>query len=129
MIILAKWFLTALAFLIAASVVSGIYVAGTGTALILAIFWGVLNITIRPLLILLTLPITLITFGFFSLVINGFLLWLLGSIIKGFEVNGFFNAFFGALIISVVGWAGNKLFSRIHSTENTFTRHNIRINK
>lgn len=97
-----KWLISALAFLALPYIVAGISVEGFGTAMILALMWGLVNITIRPVLILLTLPINLLTFGIFTFVINGFLLWLLGGFIKGFEVHGFWAAVLGALVLSAV---------------------------
>jgi len=100
--LLLKWLVSALAFLALPYIVAGISVEGFGTAMILALLWGLLNITIRPILLLLTLPINLLTLGLFTLVINGFLLWLLGGFIKGFEVHGFWAAVLGAIVLSIV---------------------------
>ncbi|PIX90429.1 MAG: hypothetical protein COZ29_00020, partial [Candidatus Moranbacteria bacterium CG_4_10_14_3_um_filter_45_9] len=70
------------------------------------------NVTIKPILLVLTLPINLLTFGIFTFIINGFLLWLLGGMIKGFEVHGFWAAVLGALVLSAIGmithWALHK---------------------
>lgn len=112
-VLIAKWIFAAFSFLVAAFVVPGITVASFTTALILAFFWGIINLFIRPVLIVLTLPITLLTFGLFTFVINGVLLWFLGSVIKGFEVTGFLAALLGALIIAAGGWLGNKFITSI----------------
>lgn len=101
--LLLKWLTSAMAFLILPYIVSGISVKSVGTALILAFFWGVISVTIKPILLVLTLPINLLTLGIFTFVINGFLLWLLGGFIKGFEVHGFFSAMFGAIVLSLIG--------------------------
>lgn len=110
--LLIKWLVSALAFLALPYVVSGITVSSFGTALILALLWGLVGITIKPILLLLTLPFNLLTFGIFTFILNGFLLWLLGGIVKGFEVHGFWVAVLGALILSVVSalahWALHK---------------------
>lgn len=100
--LLLKWLVSALAFLALPYIVSGITVKGFGTALILALLWGLVGITIKPILILLTLPFNLLTFGIFTFIINGFLLWLLGGVVKGFEVHGFWVAVLGALVLSVI---------------------------
>ena len=100
--ILLKWLINALAFLALSQLVPGISVQGFGTALILAFLWGVVGITIKPILLLLTLPLNLLTFGIFTFVINGFLLWLLGGMIKGFEIDGFWIAVVGAIVLSVI---------------------------
>lgn len=100
--ILLKWLISALAFLALPYIVTGITVKGFGTALILAVLWGLVNITIKPILLVLTLPLNLLTFGIFTFILNGFLLWLLGGVIKGFEVHGFWIAVLGALVLSVI---------------------------
>lgn len=97
-----RWLVSALVFLALPYIVPGISVEGFGTALVLALLWGLVNITIKPILVILTLPINVITFGIFTFIINGFLLWLLGGIVKGFEVQGFWVAVLGALVISVI---------------------------
>ena len=73
-------------------------------ALVAAFVLGVVNTFIRPLLILLTLPLTLVTFGFFLLVINGLLLWLVSAVVRGFHVHGFWGAAIGSILISIVSW-------------------------
>jgi putative membrane protein len=73
-------------------------------ALVAAFVLGVVNTFIRPLLVLLTLPLTVVTFGIFLLVINGLLLWLVSAIVRGFQVNGFLGALIGAILISIVSW-------------------------
>ena len=110
--ILIKWLISALAFLALPYFIAGIAVKGFGTALILALLWGVVNVTIKPLLLVLTLPINLVTFGIFTFIINGFLLWLLGGMIKGFEVESFLAAVLGALILSVIGSLTHWVFHR-----------------
>ncbi len=100
--ILLNWLVSALAFLALPYIVSGITVKGFVTALVLALMWGLVNITIKPILIVLTLPLNLLTLGIFTFVINGFLLWILGGVIKGFEVHGFLAAILGALVLSVI---------------------------
>jgi putative membrane protein len=73
-------------------------------ALVAAFVLGVVNTLIRPVLVLLTLPLTLVTFGLFLLVINGLLLWLVSAIVRGFHVHGFWGAVVGSLLISIVSW-------------------------
>lgn len=98
----------ALGVLAASSIVPGIVVSSFWTAVLVAIVLGILNVTIGSALKLLTLPLSLVTFGAFFLVINALMFWL-GSFVKGFHVEGFWSAFFGALIVSVVSILG-KLF-------------------
>ena len=100
--ILLNWLVSALAFLALPYIVSGISVKGFAVALVLALLWGLINITIKPILVILTLPLNLLTLGIFTFVINGFLLWILGGIVKGFEVHGFLAAVLGAIVLSVI---------------------------
>ena len=75
------------------------------TALIAAVVLGLVNAVIRPILILLTLPATIITLGLFIFVINGLLFWFVGSYLQGFTVSGFWPGVFGAIVYSIVSWA------------------------
>ena len=110
--LLTKWLIGALAVLGAAYFIPGIAVASFYTALIVAVLWGVVNIIVKPILVILTLPITILTLGLFTLVINAFLFWFLGTIVKGFSVDGVIAAFLGALFVSVVSFVGNKILVR-----------------
>ena len=113
MSIIMRLVLSALAFLAVANLVPGISVASFWTALVLAILWGLISITIRPVVLILTLPINILTLGIFTFILNGFFLWLLGGIVKGFEVKGFWVAVLGALVLSIInmliGWAMDRL--------------------
>ena len=73
-------------------------------ALAAAFLLGLVNIVVRPILIFLTLPLTLLTLGLFLLVINGLMLWLVAALVKGFHVNGFWGAVFASILISLVSW-------------------------
>ncbi|HYF12891.1 MAG TPA: phage holin family protein [Candidatus Paceibacterota bacterium] len=95
---------TAVTLLLMTSFVPGIAVENFYTALVVAIFWGLMGLTIRPILTILTLPITIITFGLFSFVLNAFLFWLLSTFIEGFSVAGFIPALLGSAILSAVSW-------------------------
>lgn len=106
------WIVNTLAVLLAAYIVPGIAVDSFARALLVALLLGVLNVTLKPLLIILTLPATILTLGLFLLVINGFVLWFIGTFVEGFQVNGFFPAVLGALVISVVAALGRKLIAR-----------------
>jgi len=110
MYILFRWVFVAVSVLAAAYFIPGIFVASFYTALVVAALWGVANLVIKPVLVLLTLPINLLTLGLFTFVINAFLFWFLSTIVKGFDVAGFVPAFFGALLVSIFGYIGNKVF-------------------
>lgn len=105
--LLGKWLGVALSVLAIPYLVSGVRVESFGTALALALVLGLLNVVLKPLLILLTLPFTLITFGLFLWVINGFLFWFSSQFVSGVEVESFGAALFASLWISLV----SSLFS------------------
>lgn len=102
MSLLLVWILNAVSLLIVAYILPGITVASFGSALIAALVLGLLNALVKPVLILLTLPITIVTLGLFLLVLNALMFWFAGSILKGFHVAGFGWALLGALIFSIV---------------------------
>ncbi len=81
-----------------------IRVDGFMPALVAAFLLGIVNAIIRPILILLTLPLTIVTLGLFLLVINGLMLWLVSAVVRGFSVSGFWGAVLGAILISIVSW-------------------------
>ena len=95
--------------LLAAYLIEGIALANAYITTVVALIMGLLNVTIRPILYVLTLPLTLVTFGLFALVINALLLWFVASFVDGFTVEGFVSAFLGAAVISLVGFLMNKL--------------------
>lgn len=88
--------------------IDGISVDGFVTALIAALVLGILNVTVKPVLFILTLPLTLVTLGLFTFVLNALLFWFLGYVVPGFEVTGFLAAFLGALIVAAVSTIAHK---------------------
>lgn len=102
--IVLRWLILTLAILVAAHLIEGIEVRGFGSALFAAALLGILNAFFRPILIILTLPITILTLGLFTFVINALLLMMASGVIGGLEVHGFWAAFFGSLIISLISW-------------------------
>ena len=106
--LIAKWLIVALALLATAYIIPGIEVVSFYIALVVALLLGIVNLTLRPILVILTLPINIITLGLFIFIINGFLFWLLGTFVRGFEVAGFGTAILGALVVSVISYLGNK---------------------
>lgn len=102
MTLLLVWLLNAVALLVVAYLLPGITVASFGSALIAALVLGLLNMLVKPVLVLLTLPITLLTLGLFLIVLNALLFWFAGSVLKGFQVNGFWWAVIGALLYSLI---------------------------
>jgi putative membrane protein len=103
------WILNAVALLVVAYVLPGISVSSFGSALIAALVLGLLNTLVKPVLILLTLPITIVTLGLFLLVLNALVFWFAGSILKGFHVNGFWWAVLGAIVYSLVSGLLSRL--------------------
>jgi putative membrane protein len=87
-----------------AQIVPGITVDGVLTAVGAGLVLGLINAIVRPILIVLTLPVTLLTLGLFLFVLNAFCLWLTSQLVRGFEVHGRWAALFGALLVSVVSW-------------------------
>jgi putative membrane protein len=106
--VLLRWFVLTAAVLTASWLLDGIHVAGIFPALLAAALLGILNAILRPLLILLTLPLNILTLGLFTFVINALMLLLVSSLIPGFDVRGFWTAILGALIIGVVSWLMNR---------------------
>ncbi len=98
------WLLNAIALLAVAYLVPDIHVAGFGAALVAALVIGLLNMLVRPLLVLLTLPITVLTLGLFILVINGVLFYAAASWLDGFEVKTYLAGMIGALLYSIISW-------------------------
>ena len=101
--LLLKWLLSAAALLGVAYVYGGVSVASFGTAMFAAAIIGLLNMLVRPILVVLTIPITLLTLGLFLFVINALMFWAASGLIGGFHVNGFWAALLGSLIYSALG--------------------------
>jgi len=99
---LLVWILNAVALLAVAYILPGIAVASFGSALLAALVLGLLNTLVKPVLVLLTLPITVVTLGLFLVVLNALLFWFAGSVLKGFQVEGFWWAVLGALLYSLI---------------------------
>lgn len=103
--LLIGWLLNAIALLAVAYLMPSIHVESITTALIAALVLGLVNTLIRPLLVILTLPVTVLTLGLFLLVINGLLFWAVGNFLDGFTVASFWSGFFGAILYSLISWA------------------------
>jgi len=101
--LLLQWFLSACALLVVSNIVPGFTVRGLGPALIASLVIGLLNATVGALLKLVTFPISIVTFGLFLLVINGLMILLASSLVRGFHVRGFIPAFCGAAVLALLG--------------------------
>jgi putative membrane protein len=101
--LLLKWLLSAAALLGVAYIYGGVTVASFGTAMVAALIIGLLNMLVRPILVILTIPVTLITLGLFLFVVNALMFWAASGLVGGFHVNGFWAALLGSLIYSALG--------------------------
>ena len=114
--LIVRWLLLAAALLLVAYVYPGVTITSFGAAMVAALVLGLLNTFVRPLLVLLTLPVTLLTLGLFLFVINALIFWAAAGVLDGLNVNGFTAALIGSLIYSLCGMvidvAVERLFSR-----------------
>ena len=106
------WLINAVALIAVAYLMPSISVSSFGAALVAALVLGLVNAVVRPVLVLLTLPVTLLTLGLFIFVINGLLFWMVGSWLEGFAVAGFWAGVFGAILFSLVSWLLSALVLR-----------------
>jgi putative membrane protein len=109
--LLIRWLFLTVAILVAAHLIEGIEVKGFWSACLAAAILGVLNAFFRPVLILLTLPINILTLGLFTFVINAVLMMMVSGVVGGFEVYGFWSALLGSLVISVISWLLNSFIN------------------
>ncbi len=100
--LLVKWFLSALSIFLVGNFLPGIHVPSYATALFVALILGILNATLRPILKILALPVTILTLGLFAFIINGFTFWLVAKFVDGFSVDTFWYAVLGAFVVSIV---------------------------
>ena len=120
---LLRWFVTTIAVLVAERLLPGIHCTGFGALLGASLLLGIINAFVRPILLLLSLPFIIVTMGLFIFVINALLLLLVSKIIPDFQVNGFWDAFFGAIIISIVSWVLSSFFRGSDGRIYTITHH------
>jgi putative membrane protein len=104
-----RWLITTVAVLVAANVVRGIHYDSMVGLLVASLLLGILNAFVRPVMLLISLPLLLFSLGLFVLFINAFLLYIVGQVVRSFHVDGFWSAFWGSLVISVVALAVNAL--------------------
>jgi putative membrane protein len=113
--LIGKWLLSAVALLFVAYVYQGVEVRDFTSALIAALVIGLLNMLVRPVLVVLTLPVTLLTLGLFLFVINALMFWAAASLLDGLEVRGFVAALIGSLIYTVLGMVIDSALERLVS--------------
>ncbi len=107
--LLLKWLIMAVSIIVAAYFIPGVRVGSFMSAVWVALFLGVVNVLVRPILILITLPINVLTLGFFTFVINAALILFASSVIKGFDVNGFWWAILYGIVLSIVNYLLNLI--------------------
>lgn len=107
--LIITWIINAVALLALSYIFSSINVDSFLTAIVVAIVLGFVNAIIRPILVILTLPATILTLGLFIFVINGLLFWAVGSFVPSFHVGGFWSGVFGAIVYSIISWALSAL--------------------
>lgn len=115
--LLLRWLLNALALILVSYLVPGFVVANFYSALIAALILGLVNASIRPILLILTFPITILTLGLFAIVINAAMVSFVATIVKGFEVDSFGTAFIAAIILSLVSWGSSALLQSTSSKD------------
>lgn len=116
MSLLLRWIINALALIVIANIVPGFGVDGFYAALVASLVLGLVNALIRPILFVLTLPVTVMTLGAFALVVNALMVWLVGTMVKGFHVDGFLPAFLAAFLLWIVSMGTNWLIRQAKET-------------
>jgi putative membrane protein len=107
--LLVVWAINTIALVAVAYLMPSVSIASAGAAVVAALVLGLVNTIIRPILVLLTLPVTVLTLGLFIFVINGLLFWAVGSLVPGFHVAGFWSAVLGAIVFSLLSWLLSSL--------------------
>jgi putative membrane protein len=118
-----RWAVTTVAVMVASSLLHGIRYDSVAALIGAALLLGVFNAFIRPVLLILSAPLILVTLGFFILVVNALLLLLVPSIVSGFHVDGFWSAFWGAIIISLISWLLSAFFRGSDGRIHVLTHH------
>ncbi len=106
---LLRWFINTISLFAVVNIVSGITVSGWTTTIVAGLVLALMNAFLRPLILLLTLPVNLITLGLFTLIVNASLFYLASFMVRGFEIAGFWDAFLGALVFSVINFLLNVM--------------------
>src|SRR6266487_5388465 len=118
-----RWIITTVAVMVTPAFVSGIRYDTAGALIGAALLLGILNAFVRPVLLILSAPLILLTLGFFILVVNGLLLWFVPNIVPGFHVDNFGSAFWGAIVIGLVSWMLSAFFRGSDGRVHVLTHH------
>ncbi len=124
-VLITRWLVITVAILFSSSILPGIRVDSLTSAVVAAAILGIINVFLRPVLLILTLPLTILTLGVFAFVINALMLLLVAYFVPGFDVDGFFWAFLGALIISFVSWIANRFIRTTKENQPRNTKPNV----
>jgi putative membrane protein len=100
--------IVALGLWLASAIVPGLHIEGVGTLVLAALLLGIVNAVVRPVVVLLTIPLTIVTLGLFLLVVNAAMLGLVAALLESFQISGFFSALLGALVVSVTSWVASS---------------------
>ena len=118
-----RWVITTVAVMIASGFLPGVRYDNTASLILAALLLGILNAFVRPLLLILSAPLILLTLGLFILVVNGLMLLIVPSFVPGFHVNGFWSAFWGAIVIGIVSWFLSAFFRGSDGRVHVLTHH------
>ena len=121
--ILIRWLTLTISIIVASYLMGGIVVSGFFPAFFAAAILGILNAFFRPIALILTLPINILTLGFFTFLINAFMLKMVSGVIPGFNVHGFWTAVFGSLVISIISFILNSFISGRGTVDYIDMRH------
>jgi len=118
-----RWAVTTIAVMVASSIIHGIRYDSVASLIGAALLLGILNAFLRPILLILSAPLILLTLGLFILVVNGLMLFVVPGIVIGFHVDGFWSAFWGAIVISIVSWMLSAFFRGSDGRVHVLTHH------
>lgn len=118
-----RWAITTIAVMVASSVLHGIRYDTVAALIGASLLLGIFNAFVRPFLLILSAPLILLTLGFFILVLNGLMLLVVPSVVIGFHVDGFWSAFWGAIVISIVSWLLSAFFRGTDGRVHVLTHH------
>ena len=120
---LFRWLVTSVAVLVTASLLGGVHWDSIGALIGAALLLGILNAFVRPVLLVLTAPLILLTLGLFILIVNGLMLYWVPSFVRGFHVDSFGSAFWGAILISIISWILSAFFKDTDGRIHVLTHH------
>src|SRR5437764_7117940 len=118
-----RWLVTTMGVMVAASIISGIRYDSAGSLIAAALLLGILNAFVRPLLLILGAPLILLTLGIFVLIVNGLMVYWVPGIVRGFHVDGYGSAFWGAVVISIISWLLSAFFRGSDGRVHVLTHH------